>query len=161
MSVSFLQSAAPATAQNPRPIRRRCRTLLPLLPDRPPHSADVFSSVALRSSVVSIITSTNPAFIFYFCLSAHTPCAGYRLFLHYGWFLRASIPLSLLFYFLPAISPPPSVFHLGSPSVGSCHYGAVRQKRERGWRRYITVTLALPLYLSLSVSLTCLLSTLH
>lgn len=106
--------------------------------------------------------SSHPlTLLLFFCISAHTPCAGYRLFLHYGWFLRSSIPLSLLFYFLPAISPPPSVFHLGSPSVGSCHYGAVRQKRERGWRRYITVTLALPLYLSLSVSLTCLLSTLH
>lgn len=146
MSVSFLQSSAPATAQNPQPISA-CRTELlltqqnepPLASPPPPVSLFPplhFTALRLPLDIHLMSFHQRCALLLFpssypltpLCISTHTQSgfdAGYRLFLHYGWVLFSKRPFqhptlpSLLLSptHFSSWTPPPSVFHLGYPLV--------------------------------------------
>lgn len=141
MSVSFLQSPAPATAQNPQPISARHTELLltqqnepPLASPPPPVSPfpplrlplDIHLMSFHQPCALLLFPSSHP--LTPLCISTHTQSgfdAGYRLFLHYGWVLFRKPPFqhptlpSLLLSptHFSSRAPPPSVFHLGYPLV--------------------------------------------
>lgn len=146
MSVSFLQSSAPATAQNPQPISARHTELLltqqnepPLASPPPPGSLFPplrFTSLRLPLNIHLMSFHQRCALLLFpsshpltpLCISSLTQSgfgAGYRLFLHYGWVLFRKRPFqhptlpSLLLSptHFSSRAPPPSVFHLGYPLV--------------------------------------------
>lgn len=165
MSLSFLQSSAPATAQNPQPISAAPYTAERAVTRFSPSSRIACSLLCASHPSVSplhihlmsfhqrctllLFPSSHP--LTPLCISTHTPSgfdAGYRLFLHYGWLLFSRRPfrhpaLSHLFYFLPPISLLGPLLHLFS-TLGIHWFMSLwcsKAKEGEGSRRYITVTL--------------------
>ncbi len=165
VSLSFLQSSAPATAQNPQPISAAPYTAERAVTRFSPSSCIACSLLCASHPSVSplhihlmsfhqrctllLFPSSHP--LTPLCISTHTPSgfdAGYRLFLHYGWLLFSRRPfrhpaLSHLFYFLPPISLLGPLLHLFS-TLGIHWFMSLwcsKAKEGEGSRRYITVTL--------------------
>lgn len=138
MSVSFLQSSAPATAQNPQPISAAPYTATRFSPSsRISRSLLCASHPSISPLHIHLMSFHQRCALLLFpsshpltplCISTHTPSgfdAGYRLFLQYGWLLFSRRPFqhptlpSLLLSptHFSSRAPPPSVFHLGYPLV--------------------------------------------